>query len=125
MLKTCFVGHYVGSVAGRKETLQTQSDQFLQISVPNISSPLSLATKSSIIPSPFITDTKSPKMETYATADKIVLVIYTKWAEMSSNFVIIDANSDKNALLLYLYIRQNVYEYRIGKICFLPHNICN
>jgi hypothetical protein len=109
MLLNCFVGNYVDTASVQSLKISSsKSNQFLQMSNLNLSHASDSSLRS-------ITVTQTPKMDTYATQEKIVLIVYTKWTEMSSEFVLIKTNNDENMLLIYLYVKQDVFEYKIGK----------
>ena len=60
--------------------------------------------------------------DSYQTAKNVTIVIYTKWKEMRSSYLIIDQISssedsvEKDTLVLFIYLKDQVYKYSTGKM---------
>lgn len=107
MLERCFIGKLVGKPKEETKSESTQSSASLKV-IDLKSDNLKLAVPESDMPT-------LPAFDLYHTLDTINIVIYTKWKEMKSEYVIVDQISSNKvfnnlSLVLFVYIKNDVFK---------------
>lgn len=108
MLEKCLIG----TLVGKPVKMSTSSSDSLSVSSKDPDNSGLRKTVSLAEPEPVI--------DSYQSLDKVNIVIYTKWKNMHSDYLIIEKiSSEKNpdifSFVLFVYIKDQVYKYATGK----------
>ena len=113
MLEKCLIGNLVGKP---KQADEKQSQPTINISNRGSITELIPKELRKVYTPAEVLIPVEPTYDSYSTQETINVVIYTKWPEMHSDFVIIDQIEDQTVfnnknLVMFTYIREDVFKF--------------